>query len=88
MSSNSSSSGGRGGRRFYRRPRTCRFCSDHSIVIDWKNRSLLDGFINQEGKIRPRRQTGTCAKHQRQVANAVKRARHMATLNFAGERLN
>jgi small subunit ribosomal protein S18 len=93
MSSNSSSSSGgssreRGGRRFYRRPRTCRFCGDHSLVINWKNRSLLDAFVNPEGKIRPRRQTGTCARHQRGVAIAIKRARHMATLNFAGERLN
>jgi small subunit ribosomal protein S18 len=57
-------------------------------VIDWKNRSLMDDMVNPEGKIRARRQTGNCARHQRAVAAAVKRARHMALLNFAGERLN
>jgi small subunit ribosomal protein S18 len=57
-------------------------------VIDWKNRSLMDDMVNPEGKIRARRQTGNCARHQRAVAAAVKRARHMALLIFAGERLN
>jgi small subunit ribosomal protein S18 len=46
---------------------------------------MLQRFVTEEGKIRPRRQTGTCAKHQRQLAKAVKRARHVALLPFAGE---
>jgi small subunit ribosomal protein S18 len=46
---------------------------------------MMHRFITEEGKIRPRRQTGTCAKHQRQLAKAIKRARHMAFLPFAGE---
>jgi small subunit ribosomal protein S18 len=54
-------------------------------VIDYKNVNLLQRYVTDEGKIRPRRQTGTCAKHQRQVARAVKRARHLALLPFAGE---
>jgi small subunit ribosomal protein S18 len=74
-----------GGRRFFSRPRECQFCTDKEVVIDYKNISLLQRFITDEGKIRPRRQTGTCAKHQRQVARAIKRARHLALLPFAGE---
>lgn len=77
-----------GRRRFYSRPRVCQFCSDKSIVIDYKNISLLSSFINREGKIRPRRQTGTCAKHQRKVASEIKKARHMALLPFSGEALS
>jgi small subunit ribosomal protein S18 len=46
---------------------------------------VLRGLISDRGKIRPRRQTGTCARHQREVAEAIKRARHMALLPFAGE---
>ena len=52
---------------------------------DYKNVDVLRGLISDRGKIRPRRQTGTCARHQRQVAEAIKRARHMALLPFAGE---
>jgi small subunit ribosomal protein S18 len=76
-----------GRRRFYSKPRVCQFCTDKSIVIDYKNVSLLSSFINREGKIRPRRQTGTCAKHQRKVALEIKKARHMALLPFSGESL-
>jgi small subunit ribosomal protein S18 len=91
MSNEAGSRGGRrgsGDRRYYSRPRSCQFCSDPEHKIYYRNTQLLSNFINREGKIRPRRQTGTCAKHQRQVALAVKRARHMALLQFAGESLN
>ncbi len=84
--------GGRGGggreRRYFSRPRSCQFCSDPELKLHYRNTQLLSNFVNREGKIRPRRQTGTCAKHQRAVAVAVKRARHMALLQFAGESLN
>jgi small subunit ribosomal protein S18 len=75
-------------RRFYSKPRVCQFCADKSIIIDYKNVSLLSSYVNREGKIRPRRQTGTCAKHQRKVALEVKKARHMALLPFSGETLS
>jgi small subunit ribosomal protein S18 len=75
----------RGGRRYYARPRTCQFCADKSIVIDYKKHEFLRRFILDDGKIRPRRQTGTCAKHQRKLAIAIKRARHIALLPFTGE---
>jgi small subunit ribosomal protein S18 len=54
-------------------------------VIDYKNVEMLRRFVQEDGRIRPRRQTGACAKHQREVARAVKRARHLALLPFTGE---
>jgi len=76
----------RGGRhQRYFRPRTCQFCTDKSVVIDYKNYDLLRRFVHEDGKIRARRQSGTCAKHQRKLATAIKRARHLALLPFAGE---
>ena len=71
-----------GARRFVARPKVCQFCSDKNVKIDYKNADLLRRFVTEEGKIRPRRQTGTCAKHQRAVAYAVKRARQIALLPF------
>lgn len=56
-------------------------------MIDYKQVDLLRRFVTEEGKIRPRHQTGTCAKHQRALAQAVKRARHLALLQFRGETL-
>jgi small subunit ribosomal protein S18 len=73
------------GRRYYTRPRECQFCVDKSIVIDYKHAEALRRFITDDGKIRPRRQTGTCAKHQRALARAIKRARQVALLPFTGE---
>ena len=73
-------------RRFVARPKFCQFCADKTIKIDYKNTDLLKRFVTEEGKIRPRRQTGTCAKHQRAVASAVKRARHIALLPYTGEK--
>src|SRR2546430_2465978 len=73
------------GRGPMRRVRVCQFCAEKDKPIDYKNTELLRSLINERGKIRPRRQTGTCARHQREVAIAVKRARHMALLPFSGE---
>jgi small subunit ribosomal protein S18 len=73
------------GRGPSRRVRVCQFCAEKNRQIDYKNIDILRGLISDRGKIRPRRQTGTCARHQRQVAEAIKRARHMALLPFAGE---
>ena len=74
-------------RRYYSRPRVCKFCTDPSTKIDYKQAEPMRRFITDEGKIRPRRQTGTCAKHQRQLSKAIKRARHVALLPFTGEAL-
>lgn len=74
-------------RRFVSRPKVCQFCVDKELKIDYKSTDLLRRYINESGKIRPRRQTGTCAKHQRSLATAIKRARHIALLPFTGETL-
>jgi small subunit ribosomal protein S18 len=84
-SSYSGGRGSRGRRRFYSRPRNCSFCSDKDQIIDYKNYDLLRRYVHEDGKIRPRRQTGNCAKHQRKMAIAIKRARHLALLPFSGE---
>lgn len=73
-------------RRFTRRPRICQFCADKTLVIEYKNIDLMKRYVTEDGKIRPRRETGSCAKHQRKVAQAVKRARHMALLPFKASR--
>jgi small subunit ribosomal protein S18 len=57
------------------------------VKIDYKQTENLRRLITPDGKIRPRRQTGTCAKHQRALAKAIKRARHIALLPFTGENL-
>lgn len=72
-------------RRFFSRPRECQFCADKNAVIDYKQYDMLRRFVSDDGKIRPRRQTGTCAKHQRELAQAIKRARHLALLPYSGE---
>ena len=72
-------------RRYVSRPKICQFCVEKSTVINYKNIELLRRFITEQGKIRPRRQTGTCAKHQRQLAQEIKRARHIALLPFTSE---
>jgi small subunit ribosomal protein S18 len=60
----------------------CRFCRDKSIQIDYKNAALLERFITDRGKILPRRITGTCSKHQRDLAISIKHARLLALLPF------
>ena len=72
--------GERGGRFF--RKKVCRFCSDHVAGIDFKETEKLTRFLTEKGKIVPRRITGNCAKHQRFLARALKRARHSALLAF------
>ena len=86
MDTNESTSDTRGGsRRFYSQPKVCQFCTDRSAKIDYKQIDTLRRYVTESGKIRPRRQTGACAKHQRLIARAVKRARHLAMLPFTGE---
>lgn len=72
--------------RFHSR-RECRFCANPDLTIDYKDIDTLSRFTTDHGKIRSRRQTGTCAKHQRKLARAIKRARHLALLPFSGESL-
>jgi len=65
--------------------RTCRFCDSKEIYIDYKDEKRLSRFISEQGKIIPKRITGTCAKHQRQLVTAIKRARHLAMLPFVSD---
>ena len=64
------------------RRKVCRFCTDKKLDIDYKNPKVLRFFITERGKIIPRRISGNCAKHQREVTIAVKRARNIAILPF------
>ncbi|HDD52667.1 MAG: 30S ribosomal protein S18 [Aquificota bacterium] len=68
-------------RRFYKK-KVCRFCADEIQEIDYKDVKRLRNYLTERGKIVPRRISGTCAKHQRQLARAVKRARILALLPF------
>lgn len=68
-------------RRFGRR-KVCRFCADKSLVIDYKSPQVLRYFITERGKLVPRRISGNCAKHQRRVSLAIKRARMLALMPF------
>lgn len=76
-----------GGPRGFRRsrPKVCQFCVDKVKTIDYKELGRLRQMITEHGKIKSRRVTGTCATHQRKVAEAVKRARQMALLPFVSE---
>ena len=66
----------------HRKKKVCVFCEEHSEEIDYKDVAKLRKFISERSKILPRRVTGTCAKHQRDLTIAIKRARHMALLPF------
>ena len=68
-------------RRMQRR-KFCRFCAEKIEFIDYKDVRILRGFITERGKIFPSRMTGTCARHQRELAGAIKRARNIALLSF------
>lgn len=68
-------------RRFQRR-KFCRFCSEKTEFIDYKDVKLLRNYITERGKILSRRMTGTCARHQRSLSEAVMRARSIALLSF------
>jgi small subunit ribosomal protein S18 len=74
-------------RKDYRfsRKRVCAFCADRAKTVDYKDVPLLRQYITGRGKIKARRKTGLCARHQRRLASAVKRARHVALLPYTGE---
>jgi small subunit ribosomal protein S18 len=76
----------RGGKRqYFRKKKVCRFCVDHVDFIDYKKVDMLQPFVQERGKILPRRMTGTCSRHQRWLGEAIKRARNIALLPFATE---
>ncbi|MBV9573129.1 MAG: 30S ribosomal protein S18 [Acidobacteriales bacterium] len=77
--------GGReGGRKYFRRKKVCKFCTEKIEAINYKDVRLLAGFVAESGKIVPRRLTGVCTPHQRRLSSAIKQARNIALLPFAG----
>jgi len=75
----------RGKRNYVRKKKVCRFCVDRVDYIDYKKAEILAPFLQERGKILPRRMTGTCARHQRWLTVAIKRAQNIAMLPFAAE---
>ena len=75
--------GGAGGRKFFRRKKVCKFCTEKIDAIPYRDVRLLQGFVAERGKIVPRRLTGVCTKHQRRLTRAIKQARNIALLPFA-----
>ena len=69
-------------RRTYIKRKVCRFCADKTLEIDYKSPRILRHFVTERGKIIPRRISGNCAKHQREITTAIKRARNIAILSF------
>ena len=74
----------RGKRQYFRKKKVCRFCVERVDFIDYKKAEMLQPFVQERGKILPRRITGTCSRHQRWLGEAIKRARNIALLPFAG----
>lgn len=69
--------------RRFQRKKFCRFCSEKVEFIDYKDIKILRNYLTERGKILPRRMTGTCAKHQRELTESIKRARNIALLAYS-----
>jgi small subunit ribosomal protein S18 len=75
--------GGGGGRKFFRRKKVCKFCTEKIDQISYRDVRLLQGFVAERGKIVPRRLSGVCTTHQRRLSLAIKQSRNIALLAFA-----
>jgi small subunit ribosomal protein S18 len=73
-----------GGRKFFRRKKVCKFCVEKIEAVNYKDVRLLAQFVAESGKITPRRLSGVCTPHQRRLSKAIKQARNIALLPFAG----
>jgi small subunit ribosomal protein S18 len=69
--------------RRFQRKKFCRFCSEKVEFIDYKDMKILRNYLTERGKVLPRRMTGTCAKHQRELTESIKRARNIALLAYS-----
>ncbi|MCH8008158.1 MAG: 30S ribosomal protein S18 [Chloroflexi bacterium] len=78
---------GGGGRRYFGRRKVCTFCVDKADSVDYKDPGKLRRYVSDRGRIETRRRTGTCAKHQRWLATALKRARHLALLPYSPDHI-
>jgi small subunit ribosomal protein S18 len=76
------------GSKYIPKRKVCMFCTEKTETIDYKDAQKLRQFISERGRIEPRRKTGNCAKHQRAIAAAIKRARHIAILPYTGNHVN
>jgi small subunit ribosomal protein S18 len=74
----------RGKRQYFRKKKVCKFCVEKMDFVDYKRADILSQFVQERGKILPRRMTGVCSRHQRWLGVAIKRARNIALLPFAG----
>jgi small subunit ribosomal protein S18 len=74
----------RGKRQYFRKKKVCKFCVEKMDFIDYKRPDILSQFVQERGKILPRRMTGVCSRHQRWLGVAIKRARNIALMPFAG----
>src|ERR1700719_3934087 len=74
----------RGKRQYFRKKKVCKFCVEKMDFVDYKRADILSQFVQERGKILPRRMTGVCSRHQRWLGEAIKRARNIALLPFAG----
>lgn len=83
MANESSSRGSAAPRRRFGRRKICRYCADKNLTIDYKDTDNLRYYLSERGKIVPRRISGTCATHQRQIAEAIKNARQIALLPYS-----
>jgi small subunit ribosomal protein S18 len=72
-------------RRAYRRQKVCKFCLDKVVLVDFKDVKRLRNFVSDRGKIVPRRISGNCARHQRQLTVAIRRARSIALMAYAAD---
>ena len=72
-------------RRAYRRQKVCKFCLDKVVQVDFKDVKRLRNFVSDRGKIVPRRISGNCARHQRQLTVAIRRARSIALMAYAAD---
>ena len=79
--------GGRGKGRYVPKRKVCAFCAGRVAAIDYKDVPLLRRYISDRGRMEPRRRTGVCAKHQRTLSVALKRARHIALLPYTSEHI-
>lgn len=77
-----------GGGKFQPQRKFCAFCADKAETVDYKDATKLRRYISDRGKIEPRRRTGTCAKHQRALALAIKKARHLALLPYTASHIH
>jgi small subunit ribosomal protein S18 len=76
------------GAKYVPKRKVCNFCSEKLDVVDYKDAAKLRQYISDRGKIEPRRKTGTCAKHQRAMSIAIKRARHLALIPYIPAHIN